>query len=96
VRNLPIQGPAIKALTHAAREYSRYRPTINPQGFEARALMRLCEASQVNCKKSDEQWAAEVAFLKDAMRRAIDRTDHNTCRQVLTAALGEHDDDVDA
>lgn len=94
MRNLPIQGPAVRQLTHAAREYSRHRPTTNPTGFEARALVRLCEASQVNAKKSDEQWAAEVAFLKDAMREAVERIkigEASTAAFELNNALEEHD-----
>lgn len=64
------QADAAQArLVAAAREFARYKPRRNPSAAYAVALNDLLTAGRAWSIKSDEEWAAEVAELKEIIRR---------------------------
>lgn len=66
------EASALRALTAAARAFACFTPRRNPSGAYARALSELVDAARVFAVKSDEEWAKEIAALKDLLREAAD------------------------
>ncbi len=56
---------AIRALADKARSFAKLTPRKNPTAGYARALAELVDAARFFAEKSDEQWAMEVAELRD-------------------------------
>lgn len=68
----PDSAPALRALAHQARVFAAYWPAtprpVNPTARQARALSLLVDAARAFNAKSDEEWVAEVAELRKALR----------------------------
>ena len=95
------EAAAVVKLAAAARWFGPMKPRKNVSGSYGAALAELLEAGRTFAAKSDEQWAAEVAALKDLadhlrMCRECGDMDVLDCEvgaQLWRAAMGE---DLDA
>lgn len=65
--------PANESLGLAALAFAKSKGLQgrNVKGIQAVRFARLVESARVFSRKSDEEWAAEVAALKDHLREAL-------------------------
>lgn len=92
---IDLEGGVTRAIMDAAHAVGGMRPRKNISGSYGHAVTRLLERARVFSVKSDEQWAAEVAFLKDAIKEALELMDPRADGAWgLKKALEEHDGDA--
>lgn len=89
-----LESYAVQSIARAARQFGLLTPRKNPTGAYGHALSQLLAHARVFSAKSDEQWAAEVAFLKGAIKNSLASIEDLEARAILMRALEEHDGDA--